>query len=77
METKNFANEFCSELWDMVRMLAAMACATIGCVFGLPGLILSYIGDAFIMGGEWIHDGIGKKGAFEKDDVEEDEIIYT
>lgn len=73
---KNFTNEFCEELWGLIRMIAATGCATIGCVIGLPGLILSYIGDAFIIVSERINDSICKRGTFEKDDVEKD-VIYT
>lgn len=72
---KDFANEFGVELWKLIRTIAATGCASIGYMIGLPGLILSYIGDAFIIAGEWIDDSIDKKGVFEKDGVEED-VIY-
>lgn len=72
---KDFANEFGVELWKLIRTIAATGCASIGYMVGLPGLILSYIGDAFIIAGEWIDNTIDKTEG-DEDDVEQD-VIYT
>lgn len=69
----NEFKEVAKELWEAIRVTAGCALCTIGCTIGLVGSVVSTVADGILEASRWIAGE--KKGAFEKDDMDED-VIY-
>lgn len=63
--------EFAYEMWNAIKMTAAAALTTVGCMIGLPAMVLGWISDALNDAGARVYGSIKEC----EDDIEED-VIY-